>query len=121
MAQTRDRKRAAAHVLAVCNGVGFAVLFGFAAAMNGVLRAMLGPLDAMPDGWRGRMLLLPFWVWAAAVGGSILLLALIQGLVRGGKTGIVIQTAIGVVQLAALTVYGAWALWLLIRTLVATA
>lgn len=121
MAQTRDRKRTTAHVLAVCNGVGFAVLFGFAAAMNRVLRAILEPFDAMPEGWTGRMMLVPFWAWAAAVGVSLLLLALIQGLVRGGKAGIVVQTAIGVLQLGALTIYGAWALWLLFRTLAAAA
>ena len=121
MPPTRDKKRTTAHVLAVCNGVGFAVLFGFAAAMNRILRALLEPFGAMPAGWPGRMMHLPFWVWAAAVGVSILLLALIQGVVRGGKAGIAVQSAIGILQLGALTVYGAWALWLLIRTLVATA
>lgn len=115
MAGTTDKKRTAAHVLAVCNAVGFAVLFGFAAAMNRILLKMLHEFSDTPGGWSGWMMTLPFGVWVVALVVSIVALVAVQWTVRGGKAGIIVQTAIGVLQIGVLLIYGAWALWTLFR------
>jgi hypothetical protein len=97
---------AAVHFLAVCNVIGFAVLFGFAGAGNFFLRRLVDAIEAPLSKSLADFLALPGWSWIVAFLAGSGLVAGLDRWVRSPAAGVLLQTAIGVVQLAGVTVYG---------------
>jgi len=108
-AGARKAARVTVRFLAVCNVIGFAVLFGFIAAGNAGLRWLAGTIGAPLPAPMAGFAALPGWTWAAgAVAGSGLVAALHRA-VRNPVAAVIVQTAIGVGQIAAVMVCGiAW-------------
>ncbi len=98
--------RAVVRFLALCNVIGFAVLFGFIGGGNFLLRRLVDVIEAPLSKSLADFLSLPGWVWIAAFLAGSGLVAAVDRLVRSPAAGILVQTAIGIVQLAGVVIYG---------------
>ena len=101
--------RATVRFLAVCNVIGFGVLFGSIAIGTAGLRWFAGMLGAPLPALMARFLELPGWTWIAGFAAGSALVAAVHRAVRNPVAAVLVQTVIGIGQIAAVMVCGiAW-------------
>lgn len=106
--------RVTVRVLAVCNVIGFAVLFAFIAIGNAGLRWFADTLGAPLPPLMARFVAIPGWTWLAGFLAGSAAVAAVHRAIRNPVVAVMIQTAIGVGQIAAVMACGiAWLVCLL--------
>jgi uncharacterized membrane protein YhdT len=92
--------------LAVCNVAGFAVLAVFIGTGNALLRWLVNAIDAPLSLRMARFLDLPAWMWVACFLSGSAIVAIVHLTVRRPAAAVLVQTAIGIGQIAAVMACG---------------
>ena len=98
--------RSVVRFLAACNVVGFALIFGFAGAVNFWMRWVIRETEAPAGSWFLRFVETPAWIWIALFLAGSAVVAVVDRTVRNPTAAVLVQTAIGITQIAGVVVYG---------------